>query len=208
MSTTCCSQDALRFDGSALPTLLSMGMLRVLDQELLTPNSGQTGRHTSSRQRMQGLPRDRRSRQLKGAGNYHNQWNTPLLSLLRVLLTKTMSHQLHAPHPSRPQPETLNLNHKASLCTTCLLYQVQLSYPLPRAPLFPTCNILLLKLRAAQGTRWPLFLPTATSKEPRGGPGTHRVRSELRSNRVPPSRAGSALSQTATHKPDTKPPSH
>lgn len=179
-----------------------MGMLRVLDQELLTPNSGH---HASSRQRMQGLPRDRCSRQLKGAGNYHNQWNTPLLSLFRVLLTKMMSHQLHAPHPSQPQPETLNLNHKASRCTTCLLYQVQLSYPLPRAAL-PH-----LQYPSPQATRWPLFSSTATDREPRGclahstsaaSSGVTGLRGEL------PSRAGSGISQTATHKPDTKPPSH
>lgn len=115
-----------------------------------------------------------------------------------------------AAHPSQPQPETLNLNHKASLRTTCPPYQVQLSHPLPRAALphlqYPppqaTCctrhalTALLVHCHQQGASRDAWHTPSAASS------GVTGLRGEL------PSRAGSDISQTATHKPDTKPPSH
>lgn len=116
-----------------------------------------------------------------------------------------------AAHPSQPQPETLNLNHKASLCTTCPPHQVQLSHPLPRARSSPSAvpSSSSYVLHKARADRSSCPLPPARSLEgclahatSAASSGVTGLRGEL------PSRAGSDISQTATHKPDTKPPSH
>lgn len=94
---------------------------------------------------------------LKGASNYHDQWNTPFLSWFKVLLTKMMNHKLHgktsplffAPHPSMPHPENLNLNQKFH-CIYNPIYFVRSSLAIysHRPCSSPICKIILLKLLA------------------------------------------------------------
>lgn len=117
------------------------------------------------------------SRQTKRESNYHNQWNTPLPIFIRSSINQ--DDESSAPWQNKPtvlcsspisasprESEFKSWSFIVYKVSLYLLYQIQLSYTLPWALLFPICNILL-KLLAMCSTRtqadWLLSLFTVTS---------------------------------------------
>lgn len=81
-----------------------------------------------------------------------------------------------APRPSEWHPENLNLNHKASPCTSHLPYQIRLCGT-PTTRLFSTYSTILFKLLAPCSTRARDDCPSSSSPGSRPGlvPRTGRV---------------------------------